>query len=278
MPAFVSAGRARAFALALVAALAATSAAARPPTVVSINLCADQLALALADREQILSIGRFAADPTLSALHAQAAGLPTNGGAAEEVIRLRPDIVLSGAYRERRTNSLLRRMGLTVLALTAPNDVEGTAALAIEVGTAIGQAERGQRLAASMRAMFVAPATSPVRSALVWRPNGFVSGRGTLVDAALTAAGLDNAAARMGAASWGTLPLERLVSTPPDVLVIDDHLDAKTSRAQSLLIHPVLARLSPPMRIGAVKTRDWLCAGPWMEAAIRQLRVIAGDR
>ncbi|MGE0725713.1 MAG: ABC transporter substrate-binding protein [Alphaproteobacteria bacterium] len=270
----MSAGRTLAVALAVT--LVAAGAQARAPTIVSINLCADQLALVLADRAQILSVGRLAGDPALSALHALAAGLPTNGGAAEEVVRLAPDIVLSGAYRERRTNDLLRRMGLRVLALTAPNDVDGTAALAIQVGEAIGQPGRGKALAAEVRAIFAAPAEAPSRAALVWRPNGFVSGRGTLIDAALAAAGLENAAARMSAAAWGTLPLERLVARPPDVLVLDDHLDAKTSRAQMLLIHPALARLAPPMRIGAVATRDWLCAGPWIAAAIRRLRAIAG--
>ena len=83
MRAFASAGRA--IALALVAVLAAAGAAARAPTIVSINLCADQMALALADRAQILSLGRLAADPALSALHAQAKGIPTNGAAAEEI-------------------------------------------------------------------------------------------------------------------------------------------------------------------------------------------------
>lgn len=96
-----------------------------PPRVVSINLCADQLVLALADPGQLLAVGRLAADPTLSAMHREAAAVPAIGGSAEEVLRLAPDLVVSGAAQQRKTNALLRRMGFRVLALGAPDDVEG---------------------------------------------------------------------------------------------------------------------------------------------------------
>ena len=43
------------------------------PTVASINLCADQLVLALADPEQILTVSWLAADPEESLLADQAA-------------------------------------------------------------------------------------------------------------------------------------------------------------------------------------------------------------
>lgn len=249
--------------------------AAALPRVVSINLCADQLMLALADPGQLLAVGRLAADPTLSAMHREAAAVPATGGSAEEVMRLGPDLVVSGAAQQRKTNALLRRMGFRVLALGAPDDVEGVAAMITEVAQAIGQSARGKRLAAELRAAFQPPPDPSGAAALVWRPNGFVSGRGTLSDAALRAAGLENTAALAGIGAWGTMPLERLVTRPPDILVLDDHMAVKSSRAQALLVHPALARLAPPMRIGTVPTAAWLCPGPWMRAAVDRLRALA---
>ncbi|BBK30561.1 iron complex transport system substrate-binding protein [Stella humosa] len=262
-------------AAALLLALGWSVAAAAAPTVVSINLCADQLTLALADRAQILALGPLAADPALSVMAPEAAGIPILRGTAEEVMRLRPDLVLSGAFQQRRTNLLLERMGFRVLALPSPDDVAGVAAMIDSVGQALGQGQRGRDLAATFRAIFAPPAASPTMTALVWRPNGFVSGRGTLVDAALAAAGLDNAAALAGIGAWGTMPLERLVARPPGLLVVDDHMAVKSSRAQAVLVHPALARLSPPMRVGAVATATWLCPGPWMRGAVDQLRRLA---
>ncbi len=250
-------------------------AAAALPTVVSINLCADQLVLALADRAQILAVGRLAADPAFSAMYREAAGIPAIRDTAEAVMRLAPDLVISGAHQQRKTNELLGRMGFRVVALPAPDDVEGVADLVVTVAGALGQGPRGDRLAAEVRAVFQPPERPTGASALVWRPNGFVSGRGTLSDAALVAAGLDNAAARAGIGSWGTMPLERVVTAPPDLLVLDDYTADKSSRAQALLVHPALARLSPPMRVGSVPTADWLCPGPWMQAAVLRLRTLA---
>lgn len=250
-------------------------AAAALPTVVSINLCADQLVLALADRSQILAVGRLAADPSFSAMHREAAGIPAIRDTAEAVMRLAPDLVLSGAHQQRKTNELLGRMGFRVLALPAPDDVEGVAALVGTVAEALGQGRRGERLAAEVRAMFRPPERPSGESALVWRPNGFVSGKGTLSDAVLAAAGLGNAAALSGIGQWGTMPLERVVTAPPDLLVLDDYSSDKSSRAQALLVHPALARLSPPMRIGAVPTAEWLCPGPWLQAVILRLRLLA---
>lgn len=259
------------------AVLMAASPAIALPTVVSINLCADQLALALADRAQILAIGPLAADPALSAMHGEAAGMPTVRGTAEEVLRLAPDLVLSGAHQQRKTNALLERMGFRVMALPSPDDVEGVARMTVAVAEALGHGPRGRRLAAEMRAAFRVPAGPPTASALVWRPNGFVSGRGTLSDAGLAAAGLDNAAARAGIGAWGTMPLERLVARPPDLLLLEDYMAEKSSRAQALLVHPALARLSPPMRVAAVPTADWLCPGPWMAGAVGRLRDLAAE-
>ncbi|WP_374442534.1 ABC transporter substrate-binding protein [Stella sp.] len=270
MSALASASR-----LAAVLALLLPAAAAAAPRVVSINLCADQLVLALADPWQVLAVGRLAADPALSAMHREAARVPATGGSAEEVMRLGPDIVVSGAAQQRKTNALLVRMGFRVLALGAPDDVEGVAAMIGDVAAALEQEARGRHLAAALRADFRPPPGPAGATALVWRPNGFVSGKGTLSDAALAAAGLANQAALAGIGAWGTMPLERLVADPPDILVIDDHMPTKSSRAQALLVHPALARLAPPMRVGQVPTAEWLCPGPWMRAAVDRLRALA---
>src|SRR3712207_9455612 len=56
----------------------AAEAQPRPQKVTSLNLCADQLLLALADRQQIASLSRLARDASISFMAEQAAGLPLN--------------------------------------------------------------------------------------------------------------------------------------------------------------------------------------------------------
>src|SRR3546814_9165752 len=48
-----------------------------------------------------------------------AAGIPQIRGAAEEVMRLEPDLVLGGTFTRRETRGLLRRMGYRVVDVPA---------------------------------------------------------------------------------------------------------------------------------------------------------------
>ena len=109
-------------ALALLTCLAAFVAGAaqaqsRPSRVASLNLCTDQLLLALADRSQILSLSRLAQDRSISFLANHAAGLPMNDGSAETTLFDRPDLVLTGTYGQQEQIALLRLQGLEVLPL-----------------------------------------------------------------------------------------------------------------------------------------------------------------
>src|SRR5262249_43349455 len=68
--------------------------AAAPPSVASINLCADQLVLTVAAPEQVLTVSWLSADPEESLLATQAARYPLNYGSAEELLRFKPDVVI----------------------------------------------------------------------------------------------------------------------------------------------------------------------------------------
>ena len=99
-----------ALAAAVTAALMA-AAEAKPRRIVSINLCADQLLLMLAGRENIVSLSYFATNPEISYMAEAAHGIPVNHGRSEEILLLRPDLVLTGPFTTRTTAALLRRSG-----------------------------------------------------------------------------------------------------------------------------------------------------------------------
>ena len=92
-----------------------TSGSAAPkqlPKVVSINLCADQLVLAFAQPEQILSLSNLSHDPAGSVYFAAAKAYPVNTGQVEEVLPLGPDIIIAGQFTSRYTLELLKSVGL----------------------------------------------------------------------------------------------------------------------------------------------------------------------
>jgi iron complex transport system substrate-binding protein len=248
--------------LLLVIALAAMPAMAQPHRVVSLNLCADALVLRLADRADVQSVSWLARDPENSVVAAEAASVPVNHGQAEEVAALQPDLVVVGAFTTRSTVALLRRVGMPILELGVPRDLDGVRAQIRQVATALGQAERGERMIATMDERLAAirsPASPPL--AVVLRPNGFTAGRGSLVDEILRRAGVRNLAAEQGLENYGEIPLERVALSGGRLLILNQPENRAPSLGEAMLDHPILSAL-PELRLVRVPARLWTCGGP----------------
>ena len=68
----------------------AASQSGPPSRIVSINLCADELLVALADPEQIAALSPYATDPDLSFMAKEAAKFRHDAGTAETVVDIDP--------------------------------------------------------------------------------------------------------------------------------------------------------------------------------------------
>ncbi|WP_026381826.1 ABC transporter substrate-binding protein [Afifella pfennigii] len=258
---------------------AAAPAAARPQQVVSINLCADQLLMRLADPQQIASLTYLARDKSMSNLADEARDFPVNRGLAEEVMRYEPDLVLAGRYTKRVTTDLLKRIGVNVLELDVPRTIEEVEAQIRLVGGALGQEARAEALVREIEGKRLAAedgATPQRPTAVIYEPNGYTVGAGSLIDTLLSLSGLSNLAAERGMQNYGRLPLESLVTLSPDVLVIGTPRETP-ALATELVRHPVLSHMPRPMEIAAVPPRLWVCAGPEMFEAVAILRQAAAQ-
>lgn len=234
----------------------------RLPSVVSTNLCADILALSLAAPEQLLSVSHKSRDPRVSSMPDRARQFPANGGTAEEVIALRPDIVLaSRRWQSRYPRELFQRHGIEVVVVPFPVDwpqiLDSTEALAAR----LDRRDAGMALAADVRAR-LARLSETVRphSALYLRPNGGSAGRDTYVDAVFAAAGVRNHAADAGRRGWGGYALEELVADPPD-LIVEGELLRDTAYAKSTFArHPRIRQLMASRPVLRMRGNHWGCS------------------
>lgn len=223
------------------ALLLTTPAAAAPQRVVSINLCADQFLVTLADPAQIAALSPLATDPALSAVAEQARAFPRVRPSAEAALALDPDLVIAGAWGGREAEAILARRGIAVLRLPLAEDFATIRAQLLQVGAALGQHQRAAGLAEALDRRLAAITPSGGEAGLVWQAAGFTPGRGTLADAVLRAAGRTNAAAFSG---YGTVRLEALLNNPPSLLVLPARAQGGgTSLAEALLAHPALRAL-----------------------------------
>ena len=114
-------------------------AAANLPRVVSMNVCSDQLLLSLADPEQILGLSRFSRDAWVGA---DARRYPKLSGGAEDVLVLKPDIVLANLYDKRSTRELLKANGLRLAELAVPRTLDESRQQIREAGDITGHPDR----------------------------------------------------------------------------------------------------------------------------------------
>ena len=258
--------RIAAYSAALLLLIASAGARAAPlPSVASINLCADQLVLTVAAPEQVLTVSWLSADPEESLLAAQAARYPLNYGSAEELLRFKPDVVIAGAYTNAFTRALLARLGYKVIELEPEESVADIARNLRVVAAAIGREERGNALAAELHAReqqiaAARPAHSP--ATVVVRPGGFTVGEHSLADELMKLAGVRNVAAEQGLDRWGSLSMETLLASRPELIVLTGYRASQPSLANAVLEHPALRLVRGERRTATVPAPYWDCGLP----------------
>ena len=220
----------------------APQATAAPQRIVSLDYCADQFVLALADREQIAALSRGALRDD-SYFRERAHGLRQTRGSLEEVLALRPDLVVRNWGGPYNAAEIYARYHVPVLQVGDTPDFPSARADLIEASVALGQPARGAALARDLdlRLARLHAARPSVRPAVMYlSAGGAVAGRGVLMDAVIEAAGGRNVWTER---SWTVLPLERMVETPPALIALGFFNSGRTRvDAWSPARHPVLRR------------------------------------
>lgn len=197
--------------------ICATTAHAEPRRIVSLDYCADQFVLALADREQIaaLSVGSRRDD---SYFRARARGIRQTRGSLEEVLALRPDLVVRNWGGPWDASQAYGRFDIPVLQVGDTPDFATARADLLDAAGKLGHPERGAAIARDLDARLARLATHRSGASVMYLSGGgAVAGRGTMMDAVIAAAGGRNLRTE---ANWQVLPLERLVSTPPALIAL----------------------------------------------------------
>lgn len=248
-----------------------------PQRVVSTNLCTDQLAMLIAAPGQLHSVSFLASDPEASVLTGEAGRFAVNHGQAEEVFRMRPDLVVAGSYSIRTTVSLLRRLGVRVEQFTPETSIADIRANLTRMGDLLGRQERAAELVAAfdkdLQQLSAHP--PPAMTVALYDSNSYSFGAGTLTDAAVKAAGLINIGDRLGLKGGARLPLELLLAARPDLVVTGESRYEAPALAQENFHHPAFEALLESARHAFIPSKYTLCGGPFTLEAVRMLQAAA---
>jgi iron complex transport system substrate-binding protein len=257
------------------------TAASERPRIVSINLCADQLLLRLADANQIVGLSPYARDEARSWAAGEARRFPILSGTAEEVLALKPDLVLAGRFTKRATREMLRRQGFRIVELEAVRSLEEAKRQIAEVGTITGHPEKA---AAEIAA--IDGAVARVRRAagardlavLPLQRRGWVSGGETLMTSLLHAVGLRNAGSALSRGAGRQVTLEAIVALKPELLLVSSSGASPEDQGSAFLQHEALLELYPPERRIVVPEKLTVCGGPMLAEALDRLAAAIESR
>lgn len=254
-------------------------ASATPKRIVSINLCADQLVLALADRGQIAGLTHNADDPEMSGAAAKARGLPLLGNSAEQILAIDPDLTVGMPASRSAALAALPDRYYPLLDLDTADRLDQIYASIRATAKAVGHADRGEALVTKMeRELAGLPKPGRGRVAAYYQRRGYMTGTGTLIDDMMGRLGLVNLAAKLGKPPLSQLSLEEMVAAKPDFLIVESATDTITDQGSEMLHHPALKdipRISIPQAWTVCGSPDYTVAA---RSIARQIAVIDGGR
>jgi iron complex transport system substrate-binding protein len=245
--------------------------AASLPRVASMNLCTDQLLISLADPEQILGLSRYSRDRSQSFAANDARRFRILSGGAEDILVLRPDIVVASLFDKRSTRELLKDKGLRLAEFAVPRNLDEVKAQIRRMGEIVQHVDRATAEIARLDAA-VARARQTVTekhySVLPLSRRGWVSGSDSLVSSLLTETGLFNVASDLGAGQGGVASLEAIVNARPDFLLVSEAGDHAEDDGRAFLLHPALERFYPPAKRIVIPDRLTVCGGAMLADAL----------
>lgn len=240
------------------------------PTIVSLNPCTDAILAEVADPGQLLAISGYSQQPAATSMDlATARRFRAVSGSVEEVLALRPDLVVDGSFTSPATAAALRRLGFRLEQVPIAPGVAASEAQVRRLATLAGHPERGEALVNRIEVALAAakPESRMAVPAIVWQSGGMVPGRDTLISELLTRAGFANAAAARGMKQADLMPLEAMLAAPPQLILAAGDAHSNEDR---LLAHPALAKLKG-VRRERLDPALLYCGGPTIIRAAARL-------
>lgn len=197
---------------------------ARGGGIVSTNPCSDQLIVALAP-DKVAAISHYSQAPGATSMPLAVANrYRATAGTAEEVIALKPDLVLASTFTQKPTLEAYRRAGLKVMLLDSPTTIAASEQQIRDLAVAVGVPARGEALVARIERAVAAAAPRDARrpAALLYISGSFANGGPSLLTELIERAGLGDASKGYGLAFSGSVPIETIAARPPALLLEPD--------------------------------------------------------
>ena len=258
---------------------------AHPQRIVSMNIRSDEILLALVSPERIVALSRNADDDGISNITETAKQIPLRITLnPEQIIYMKPDLVLATESQPRELVQTLRDAGIAVHVHRTPHTLLEAQRVIHETADAVGESAKGGALIGNMNEA-LAPVLqavsniSPQKRKRVVRFTilGGSGGKGTSFDEVCRLAGVINGASAVGVMNGQQLSKEQIIRFDPEVILLPTWgYTTKTNMedyAADILNDPALQQVTAikNRRLVVIQDRHMLTTSQYMAECIKDV-------
>lgn len=247
----------------------ATAAATKPvKKILSLDLCTDWMLVKYADPSRVLALSPLLHQYPVDWMTRE---WPSHDGSLEQILELKPDLVITGEYNALMLRRRLQELGVRVEILSLPKNFSEVDHYEQRLLSLIGKPGIGKPSHKTDTLPQARPNNRSTHDSkpklLLLGPNGIGTGRGTFEDDLLQHTGWDNYLTSEG---YSNLDLEQIVTHPPDAILWST--PNSVALANLFAKHPVLKQVISKERWLNTDDWRWHCPGPWSRDLIKQLQ------
>ncbi len=221
---------------------------AKPQRVVSMDRGADEYLMLLAQRKNIAALTWLVNKPDVSNVLAQAQGMPVTKASVEDIVLLKPDLVVGSRIFNGPKIRILKKLSIPCFLLETPESFDDIRKQTRALGEVLGEQEKAQQVLQEMDARLARIAAQHAgqkpKVVFYWS-GGYTSGAGTMAHAMVEAAGGQNMGVQLGGGAYWSrgnarLSLENLILAKPDYIVFTNFRRDAPTVGRQIIAHPAL--------------------------------------
>ena len=201
----------------------------KPKRILTFSMYTDQIVLGLVTSDHLVGINSLLDDPVLSNIIPIAKKITKKIGnpGAEEVLSMKPDLVIVSDWTQAEKIQSMRDLGLKVVSVKSPETIQDAKDAVSQVAAAIGEPEKGRQLIGMMdkKLAEIREKTSKIKpeqrkNVVLLSLMTAYGGSGCAYDDACREANIINGIAAAGLKNGQQLTKEMLIKINPDIMLL----------------------------------------------------------
>ena len=206
----------------------------KPKKIMTFAMYTDQIVLGLVASDHLVGINTLLDDPVLSNIIPIAKKIPKKIGnpGAEEVLSMKPDLVIVSDWTQAEKIQSMRDLGLKVVSVKSPETIQDVREAVTQVAAAIGEPEKGKQLIRLMddKLAEIREKTEKIKpenrkNIVLLSLMTAYGGHGSAYSSACQEANVINGIAAAGLKNGQQLTKEMLIKINPDIMLLPVYND-----------------------------------------------------